>query len=264
MWQPDGAGKSARIGVLTPHLDPVPESEFQALAPEGVSIHAARVPLGMVGPDGEIIPRVDPEIARAFSQPPAVDDAAALLAPLTPNAIVYAFTSSSYILGSEADARLKARLQNRTGGIPIVIQTPSLASALQALDSERIALIHPPWFSTELDALGARYFQKEGFDVVYHGPARLRGDYGDIGPEQIFEWTKAQVPDNADAVVIGGGGFRAIGAIQALERSLGRPVLSANQVSFWCALRVAGVNDEIVGYGRLFGVRPTRPIETVR
>ncbi len=70
MWQPDGAGARARIGVLTPHLDPVPESEFQALAPEGVSIHAARVPLGMVGPDGEIIPRVDPDIARAFSQPP--------------------------------------------------------------------------------------------------------------------------------------------------------------------------------------------------
>ncbi len=188
---------------------------------------------------------------------PDVDDAAALLTPLAPNVIVYAFTSSSYILGSEADTQLKARLQDRTGGIPIVIQTPSLASALQALESERIALIHPPWFSSELDALGARYFQKEGFDVVYHGSAQLRSDYGDIGPEQVFDWTIAQVPDNADTVVIGGGGFRAIGSIEALERSLGRPVLSANQASFWCALYVAGVNDKIVGYGQLFGIRST-------
>ena len=54
MWQPDGAGWRARIGVLTPHLDPVPESEFQAMAPPGVSIHAARVPLGVIGPDGEV------------------------------------------------------------------------------------------------------------------------------------------------------------------------------------------------------------------
>ncbi len=104
MWQPDGAGSRARIGVLTPHLDPVPESEFQALAPDGVSIHAARVPLGMVGPDGEIIPRIDPDIARAFSQPPAVDHAAALLSALAPSAVVYAFTSSSYLLGPEGDA----------------------------------------------------------------------------------------------------------------------------------------------------------------
>ena len=260
MWQPDGAGYTARIGVLTVHLDPVPESEFYTMAPAGVSVHAARVPLGIMGPDGQIIPRVDPDVARAFSQPPEVDDAAALLTPLKPNVIIYAFTSSSYILGSKADAQLKARLQNRTGGIPIVIQTPSLVSALRALESEHIALIHPPWFSTELDALGAEYFQKEGFDVVYHGSAQLRSDYGDIEPEQIFQWAKNEVPDNADTVVIGGGGFRAIGAIEALERSLGRPVLSANQASFWCALNVAGVNDEIVGYGQIFGIRPDRPI----
>ncbi len=257
MWSPDGAGKIARIGVLTPHLDPVPESEFYTMAPTGVSVHAARVRLGIIGPDGQIIPRVGPDVARAFSQPPDVDDAAALLTPLKPNAIVYAFTSSSYILGSEADAQLQARLQDRTGGIPIVIQTPSLVSALHVLESERIALIHPPWFSIDLDALGAEYFQKEGFDVVYHGSAQLRSDYGDIEPEQVFKWAKNEVPDSADAVVIGGGGFRAIGAIEALERSLGRPVLSANQAAFWCALYIAGVNDKISGYGRLFGIRPT-------
>jgi hypothetical protein len=43
IWQPDGSGWRARIGVLTPHFDPVPESEFWTMAPEGVSVHAARV-----------------------------------------------------------------------------------------------------------------------------------------------------------------------------------------------------------------------------
>ena len=103
---PDGSATRARIGVLTPHLDAVPESEFQALAPAGVSIHSARVPLGMVGPDGEIIPHVDADIARAFAAPPAVDNAASLLSAVDPNAIVFAFTSSSYILGAGEDAKL--------------------------------------------------------------------------------------------------------------------------------------------------------------
>ncbi len=98
-WMPDGAGSRARIGVLTPHMDAVPESEFQALAPNGVSIHSARVPLGMVGPNGEIIPHVDADIATAFVSPPVIDDAASLLAAVTPSAIVIGFTSSSYILG---------------------------------------------------------------------------------------------------------------------------------------------------------------------
>ncbi len=259
MWQPDGAGSRARIGVLTPHLDPVPESEFQALAPEGVSIHAARVPLGMVGPDGEIIPRVDPDIARAFSQPPAVDDAAALLSALTPSAVVYAFTSSSYILGSEADAKLRERLEERIKGIAVVIQTTALVTALRAIQADRIALIHPPWYSAELDALGAGYFQEQGVSVVYHGSAKLRSDYGDIRPDRIYEWAKAHVPDSADALVIGGGGFRAIGAIEALEATLGRPVLSANQASFWCALRVSGVDDLVSNYGQIFNKSLPKP-----
>ncbi len=252
MWQPDGAGTRARIGVLTPHLDPVPETEFQALAPQGVSIHAARIPLGMVGPDGEIIPRVDAGIARAFSQPPAVDDAAALLSALAPSAIVYAFTSSSYILGSEADALLRERLKKRIGGLPVVIQSAALVIALRTLQANRIALVHPPWFSPEVDALGAEYFKKHGLAVAYHGAAELRRDYGDIRPAQLFEWASACMPDSADALVIGGGGFRAIGAIKALEDALDRPVLSANQASFWYALRVSGVHDVLSDYGQIF------------
>ena len=37
-WQPDGLGYRARIGLLTPNDDAVPESEFWTMAPEGVSV----------------------------------------------------------------------------------------------------------------------------------------------------------------------------------------------------------------------------------
>ena len=154
---PDGSATRARIGVLTPHLDAVPESEFQALAPAGVSIHSARVPLGMVGPDGEIIPHVDADIARAFAAPPAVDNAASLLSAVDPNAIVFAFTSSSYILGAGEDAKLRERLELRTKNVPVIIQSAALVVALRALRAERIALISPPWFSDNLDALGVDF-----------------------------------------------------------------------------------------------------------
>src|SRR5215211_183662 len=42
MWQADGWGWRARLGVLMQHADVGPESELRAMAPEGVSIHAAR------------------------------------------------------------------------------------------------------------------------------------------------------------------------------------------------------------------------------
>jgi maleate isomerase len=46
----------------------------------------------------------------------------------------------------------------------------------------------------------------------------------------------------AEAVLFSGNGFRAIGAIAALEEDLGRPVTTANLVAFWYALRQAGVH----------------------
>jgi maleate isomerase len=64
------------------------------------------------------------------------------------------------------------------------------------------------------------------------------------------------VPTTAEAVTIGGNGFRSVGAIDALEAELRRPVLTANQVLLWAALRAAAADSAIVeGYGRLFGTQ---------
>jgi maleate isomerase len=46
--------------------------------------------------------------------------------------------------------------------------------------------------------------------------------------------------------------LRAIGTIRALEERLGKPILTANQVLFWYALRQAGVRASMTNYGRLF------------
>lgn len=111
MWQPDGWGSHARIGVLTQHNDVVPESEFWAMAPEGVSIHAARVPLGWRS-GSEPLP-IGFDAVRAFAEPPHVDEAATLLAGAPVNVITYVFTSSSYVLGRNGDAALSSKLSTR-------------------------------------------------------------------------------------------------------------------------------------------------------
>lgn len=148
-------GWRARIGVLTPHADIGPESEFHAMAPDGVSIHAARVPFGVMAPGGAMDPTIALDPVRAFADPPYVDDAAELLAAAPLHAIAYAFTSSSYVRGAADDAALKVRLEGRTRGIPVAITCTAAVLALRALGTHRLALIDPPWFSAELTALGA-------------------------------------------------------------------------------------------------------------
>jgi maleate isomerase len=71
-------------------------------------------------------------------------------------------------------------------------------------------------------------------------------------PADIYEWVRGHVPSSAQAVFIGGNAVRAIGVIAALEEDLGRPVLTANQVSLWYALRVAVSEVKVDNYGQLF------------
>ena len=240
-WQRDGAGSLARIGVLTPDDDPVPESEMGAMAPQGVSIHASRVPWN--------------HEARAFAEPPHVDSATELLARLRPRVILFAFTSSSYALGAGSDDSVRARLENRSGKIPVLLTCPTATEALRVLGARRVALIHPPWFTEEVNAQGLNYFRSQGFEVMLSARISPPRSFTEVAPAEVFEWTRRNVPDQAEAVFIGGNGLRAVGVIHALEEDLRKPVLTANQVLFWQALRLVVVAPKVTQYGRIFTKR---------
>jgi maleate isomerase len=222
------------------------QSEMWAMSPEGVSVHASRVPRA-AGSGG------------SFAAPPHVDIAAELLAGLAPRAIAYGYTSSSYAQGAGADDAFRARLEVRTQGVPVVLTAPAASEALHILGARRVALIHPPWWTEEVSEKGKEYFRTHGFDLVYCArmqPTRPR--ITEVPPAEVYEWARTHVPRQADALFIGGNGLRAIGAIQALEEALGRPVLTANQVVFWQALRVARIAPQSAHYGRIFSVKPAQ------
>jgi maleate isomerase len=69
--------------------------------------------------------------------------------------------------------------------------------------------------------------------------------------EPLYAQIRAACPDAADGVLIAGTGFRCVGILDALERDLRRPVVSANQASLWHCLRLSGVHAPISGYGKL-------------
>jgi maleate isomerase len=122
------------------------------------------------------------------------------------------------------------------------------------------------------NSLGVAYFQQRGFEVVHvsHLKPPVEVPHPNTGlvasPAEIYEWVRRRVPSSAQAVFIGGNAIRAIGVISALEDDLRRPVLTANQVSLWYALRVAGSEVSVEDYGQLFKLPcrqseiPSRPI----
>jgi maleate isomerase len=245
IWQPDGSASRARIGVLTHDDSTISESELWTMAPDGVSLHTSRI--------------FFPDLAT-FADPPGPENAAELLARLPLQAIIYAWTVGSYLLGTAGEQELLSRVEQHSKGIPVLMSAPAATAAFRALQAERIALIHAPFFTDDFDAKGAAYFQERGFEVVHvsHLMPPVEVPHPNTGsaasPAEIYEWARSHVPSSAQAVFLGGNALRAIGVIAALEEDLRRPVLTANQVSLWHALRTAGTEARVDDYGRLFSL----------
>ena len=252
MWEPDGWDARVRLGVLTPHGDVGPESELQAMAPEGVRVHATRVPFGGITTGGVMDPTIPLAPVKAFVEPPHIDEAVSLLAAAPLGAIGIGFTSSAYVVGASGEQKVLDRLMQHSAGIPVVATCASAVAGFQRMNAQRIALFDPPWFDGELSRLGAEYFRSQGLDVVAHRTCGLPSNQRSINPPELYAWITKHTPDEAEAVFIGGNGFRSVGIISALEQDLRRPVLTANSALLWALLQAAGTAARPTNYGRLF------------
>jgi maleate isomerase len=242
------------LGILTPHAEPGPEVELPDMAPGQVAARVSRIPAPGATASAPGTPPTTPSGLRALTVPSVLDDGAAAFPPGSVDAIGYASTSTGYALGFDAEAGMLERLSRRWG-LPAAGAAGAADAALRALRVRRVALVHPPWFGDELNDLGTAYFRGRGFDVVSCASAGVANDPARIEPGPVTEWISGHVGDDAEAVVIGGTGFRAAGSIEALEERLDRPVLESNQVLLWSILAFLGADLGVRGYGRLFGQR---------
>lgn len=260
----DNWGEAARFGLFIVGVEPVPEAEWWAMAPPGVSIHAARVtaptPWAPWRPDRGGVD-LSPDLERGARQ----------FAGMALDAVVLAHSSSSVVGGPGWDAAAAARLKEALpDGTAVTTNGEDCAAALHACGVARPFLVFPPWFGEETIRTALDYFAARGFapvDGVRHEPeARwletprnelyARGMHLHQRLDLLERQVVAACPEEADGVLLVGTGLRCVGVIAALEEALGRPVVTANQASFWRCLHIAGVRRPVTQYGRLFSLRP--------
>jgi maleate isomerase len=242
-----------RIGVLTPHAAVGPEEELPAMAPGRVVVRVGRVSFDAAASGAASAP-TSPAALRSSTTAPYLEEALHRLGEPV-DAIGYASTTAAYAIGFGAETAMVSRLAALARG-PVVATCASAVSAFRVLQVERIALIGAPWFEPVFNELGVAYFRSQGFEVVSSASAELSQSPAEIEPAAVRTWISNNVVDDAEAVFIGGNGFRATGAIDALEADLGRPVLTANQVLLWGVLGRAAPGTNVNGFGRLFAHTP--------
>ncbi|MGH3467344.1 MAG: maleate cis-trans isomerase, partial [Thermocrispum sp.] len=77
-------------------------------------------------------------------------------------------------------------------------------------------------------------------------------EVGRLTPEQVVQLAVANDSDDADAVLIPDTAMRTLGVIPQIEERTGKPVLTANQVTVWEGLRIAGLPQRADRLGALF------------
>jgi len=235
-------GPRIRLGFLVPPGNPTVEPEMMRLAPTGVSVHFTRmVARGAAGSHEGQEERNRTQIAH-------LDENVALLAMVKPAVIVMAHTASSYTLGKEGEAELVERLE-RSSGIPFITAFGSVIQALAHLGAQRVALATP--YDEQATLRSKAHLEAHGLRVVAWGQLANVTNIYDETPERAYELARrVDVPD-AQAVFMSGVGMPTIDVLDALERDLGKPVLSSAAAMMWNALRVAKVGASIAGYESL-------------
>ncbi len=243
----DGFGDRARVGLVYIASSIVMEPECYAMAPPGVSIHTTRIPL-----DGKVDVAHLRELAG--DETGRLLDATRLLAAAPIHSIVFACTSGSFVGGAGYDERIIARMAEAARGLPVTTTTTALVAALRALDVRRPLLATP--YTETVTGRAVSYLEGHGFTVPAARGLGLDEDQaiGFTPPEAVRDLVRSLDRPDADAVVISCTNLRTAGLIDELEATLGKPVISAIQASFWHGLRLAGFRDPIARYGRLLRV----------
>lgn len=237
-------GKRARLGFLVPPGNPTMEPEMAMLALPDVTQHFTRMYAS--GVTGSLAGQEE----RNREQIAHLEDDVARLAQVKPKVIVLGHTATSYTLGREGEADLAARF-TRLHGIAFTTAFASVVVALQHLGVRRVAYAAP--YNNANTLLGKKHLEGFGFEVPSFGNLKDVTNIYDETPERAYGLARSVDVPEAQAVFLSGVGMPTLAVIEALERDLGKPVVSSASAMMWNALRIAGINDCIHGYGRLLG-----------
>ncbi|WP_374832673.1 maleate cis-trans isomerase family protein [Paenochrobactrum pullorum] len=248
-FMPDGDGYKARIGLIYMASSIVMDAEMAAMAAEGVSIHTTRIKL----------PKVTVEGIEAMMNAPELEQAARLLASAPIDVLCFGGTSASFLHGTAYDHGLIAKMKLWAPDVKITTASTATLAALKAVNAGPVALATP--YVDEVHARAIRFLEENGHQVVSHKNLRIDTDQAlaEVPLEEVYRLVREVDHDDATAIFISCTNFRSVGAIEALETALGKPVISAIQASFWHSSGLVTKEGSKPGYGSLM----SKPVITV-
>jgi maleate isomerase len=220
--------EQAGIGVVVPY-DFALDRELWRWVPDDISLHLTRMPYVPLA--------ATLEMAIHVSDPALVANGVAEVKAVSPLVTAYACTSGSFVGGLAGENALVAAMTE--AGAPAAVTTSgALLTALRHLDIKRVATATP--YTADITAGLSSYLTEAGVDVVAASGLGLTSDIWTVPYDVTGQLVRDTDHSDAEAVFISCTNLPTYDAIAPLEEELGKPVLTANQVTMWSALTLAG------------------------
>lgn len=234
-----GRHPRAKLGFVLLATEQTVHEDMITLCPAGVGVHFARV-TNADEITNATLTAVGPDLTRASST---------LLPDGSIDVVSYACTSGSLVLGQEKVEEL-LRAGNPTAKPSSIIA--AVIRALTAVGGKNLVVATP--YLDEVNTAERDYLDDRGFQVldIQGLNLTLDSDMVRVAPSFIEDMAASLDRPDADAIFISCGALRSVEIIDKLESRVGKPVIVSNQALAWDALRLAGITDQMEGYGRLF------------
>ncbi len=237
----------ATVGLLYPGHSA--EDDFPAL--EGRADGVLRLPV-VITSVGEDAHRVDALLDLGGDE--RLADGVRQLADARPEAVMWACTSGSFVFGPEG-ARQQAAKVAAAAGVPASSTSIAFVDALRHLGIGRVAIAAS--YPHDVAEHFVRFLAADGIEVVAMGSHGIitAAEVGTLEPRRVEQMVTAADHPDAQAVLVPDTAMHTLAIIDRLEAAVGKPVLTANQVTVWKGLQLAGAVPAIAGLGRLFEER---------
>lgn len=177
---------------------------------------------------------------------------AELLRAAEVDAVVWACTSGSFVFGWDG-ARRQAQELTEVLGVPASSTSFAFVEAARALGISTVAVVAT--YPDDIAELFAGFLGRGGLRVVRlsAGGIVTAAEVGQLSDRQVGEFVVGGDHPDAEAVLVPDTALRTGALVDDLEEAVGKPVLTANQVSTWVGLRLAGDRRIVpTGAGTLF------------